>query len=94
MSRLTITVHNKAGLYMRRGSLVAIVPAGRRERAGRRQIGDSNTAKLRSIEPYLRLIRITYGNRAYFGLWAYVFLLALASASSHQRTKLVYLVLN
>ena len=33
MSRLTIAVHNKAGLYVHRGSLVAIVPGGRRERA-------------------------------------------------------------
>ena len=30
MSRLTIAVHNKAGLYVHRGSLVAIVPGGRR----------------------------------------------------------------
>ena len=51
MLRLTIAVHNKAGLYVHRGSLVAIVPGGRRERAGRRQIGDYNTAKLRQIEP-------------------------------------------
>ena len=47
MLRLTIAVHNNAGMYVHRGSLVAIVPGGRRERAGRRQIGDSNTVKLR-----------------------------------------------
>jgi hypothetical protein len=34
MSRLTIAVHNKAGLYVHRGSLVANVPGGRREQLG------------------------------------------------------------
>ena len=37
MLRLTIAVHNKAGLYVHRGSLVANVPGGRREQLGGRR---------------------------------------------------------
>ena len=37
---LTIAVHNKAGLYVHRGSLVANVPGGRRERRGLRSAAD------------------------------------------------------
>ena len=40
MLRLTIAVHNKAGLYVHRGSLVANVPGGRRERRGLRSSAD------------------------------------------------------
>ena len=40
MSRLTIAVHNKAGLYVHRGSLVANVPGGQHERRGLRSSAD------------------------------------------------------